>query len=64
MNDKPLQLISAVVQKDYKSVVENTSLENWKEALAVILTYSKPSEFVQLCGKLLSLTSYIKNDLL
>ena len=46
-----LQLISAVVQKDYKMVIENTALENWKEALAVILTYGKPGEFVQLCGE-------------
>ena len=46
-----LQLISAVVQKDYKTVIENTALENWKEALAVILTYGKPGEFVQLCGE-------------
>ena len=50
-----LQLISAVVQKDYKMVIENTALENWKEALAVILTYGKPGEFVQLCGEFVSI---------
>jgi len=41
-----------VVQKDYESVVENAALENWKETLAVILTYGTATEFVQLCGEL------------
>ncbi|XP_067943023.1 protein transport protein Sec31A-like [Watersipora subatra] len=45
-------LIASVVQKDYAGLVDSTSLENWKEALAVILTYSKPAEFSQLCDKL------------
>lgn len=40
-----------MVQKDYSSIVENTELSNWKEALAVILTYGRPEEFPALCGK-------------
>ena len=27
-------------------------LENWKEALAMALTYAKADEFTKLCGKL------------
>ena len=48
-----LQLISSVVTHDWSHIVETCELDNWKEALAVILTYSLPEEFAQLCGKLL-----------
>lgn len=46
-----LQLISSVVTHDWSHIVETCELDNWKEALAVILTYSLPEEFAQLCGR-------------
>ena len=46
-----LQLVSAVVTHDWSHIVTTCVLDNWKEALAVILTYSPAEEFADLCGK-------------
>lgn len=45
------QLISAVVMKDWSDVLETCDLQNWKEALAAVMTYAKPDEFSSLCGE-------------
>ena len=44
------QLILAIVMRDFESVVRNCDLSNWKEALAIILTYADGKDFVALCS--------------
>ncbi|XP_062870716.1 protein transport protein Sec31A isoform X2 [Trichomycterus rosablanca] len=46
------KIISAVVMKDWLNVLETCDLQNWKEALAAVMTYAKPEEFFSLCGLL------------
>ncbi|CAL1529193.1 unnamed protein product [Lymnaea stagnalis] len=46
------RLISSVVTHDWAHIVETCDLDNWKEALAVILTYALPEEFSSLCDTL------------
>ncbi|XP_018954665.2 protein transport protein Sec31A isoform X2 [Cyprinus carpio] len=46
------KLISAVVMKDWLDILETCDLQNWKEALAAVMTYAKPEEFSSLCGVL------------
>ncbi|XP_072165070.1 protein transport protein Sec31A-like [Diadema setosum] len=46
------RLISSVVTKDVTDIIQNTELENWKEALTALLTYSSPKEFSSLCDAL------------
>lgn len=46
------RLISSVVTHDWAHIVENCDLDNWKEALAVVLTYALPEEFSALCDTL------------
>ncbi|XP_042620524.1 protein transport protein Sec31A-like isoform X7 [Cyprinus carpio] len=46
------KLISAVVMKDCLDILETCDLQNWKEALAAVMTYAKPEEFSSLCGLL------------
>lgn len=48
------KLITAVVMKNWKEIVESCDLKNWREALAAVLTYAKPDEFSALCGKKMS----------
>ena len=48
----PYQLISSVVTKDFEQVIRTCELDNWKEALAMALTYAKGDDFSNLCGKL------------
>lgn len=45
------QLITAVVTKNWKEIVQSCDLQNWREALAAVLTYARPDEFAALCGK-------------
>jgi hypothetical protein len=45
------KLITAVVMKNWREIVESCDLKNWREALAAVLTYAKPDEFSALCGK-------------
>ena len=46
-----LQLISAVVMKDWHDILKTCELQNWKEALAAVMTYAQPEEFSSLCGQ-------------
>ncbi|BFZ17823.1 hypothetical protein BsWGS_20864 [Bradybaena similaris] len=46
------RLISSVVTHDWGHIVETCDLDNWKEALAVVLTYALPEEFSPLCDTL------------
>uniref|UniRef100_H2ZFZ6 Protein transport protein Sec31A n=1 Tax=Ciona savignyi TaxID=51511 RepID=H2ZFZ6_CIOSA len=45
-------LLSAVVMKNWGDVVKSCDLENWKEALASLLTYASPDELITLCDEL------------
>ncbi len=47
----PGQLISSVVTQNWCDIVQSCELENWKEALAALLTYANPEEFAPLCGE-------------
>ncbi|KAM6177144.1 protein transport protein Sec31A isoform 7-T10 [Erethizon dorsatum] len=49
---KITRLITAVVTKNWKEIVESCDLKNWREALAAVLTYAKPDEFPSLCDLL------------
>ncbi|KAF5895919.1 Protein transport protein Sec31A [Clarias magur] len=44
------KIISAVVMRDWSNILETCELQNWKEALAAVMTYAKPEEFSSLCG--------------
>ncbi|XP_073452683.1 protein transport protein Sec31B isoform X1 [Aquarana catesbeiana] len=50
--NKITSLLSSVVQQKWKDVVLGCNLQNWKEALALLLTYSKPEEYAELCDAL------------
>ncbi|XP_061565325.1 protein transport protein Sec31A isoform X1 [Cololabis saira] len=45
-------LISSVVTQNWKDIVQSCELENWKEALAALLTYAHPEDFACLCDTL------------
>ncbi|MGH0141344.1 UNVERIFIED_CONTAM: hypothetical protein FKN15_073281 [Acipenser sinensis] len=45
-----LQLVSSIVNRNWTDIVQSCDLENWKEALAALLTYARPEEFSELCG--------------
>lgn len=45
------QLISAVVMKDWHDILKTCELQNWREALAAVMTYAQPDEFSSLCGQ-------------
>ncbi|XP_043916319.1 protein transport protein Sec31A [Protopterus annectens] len=47
-----LKLITAVVSQDWKEIVQSCDLQNWREALAAVLTYARPDEFSALCDLL------------
>ncbi|KAF7701356.1 hypothetical protein HF521_002521 [Silurus meridionalis] len=46
------KIISAVVMRDWLNILETCDIQNWKEALAAVMTYAKPEEFSSLCGLL------------
>ncbi|NXA23725.1 SC31A protein, partial [Ibidorhyncha struthersii] len=52
MQSKITRLITAVVTKNWKEIVESCDLQNWREALAAVLTYARPDEFAALCNLL------------
>ncbi|XP_030306696.1 protein transport protein Sec31A isoform X8 [Calypte anna] len=52
MQSKITRLITAVVTKNWKEIVQSCDLQNWREALAAVLTYAKPDEFAALCDLL------------
>ncbi|XP_042545584.1 protein transport protein Sec31B isoform X2 [Dipodomys spectabilis] len=45
-------LLACVVQKNWKDLVCACSLKNWREALALLLTYSGQEKFPELCDML------------
>ncbi|CAL8302888.1 unnamed protein product [Lota lota] len=45
-------LISSVVTQNWRDIVQSCELDNWKEALAALLTYAHPEEFAPLCDTL------------
>ncbi|XP_065096705.1 protein transport protein Sec31A isoform X8 [Paramisgurnus dabryanus] len=49
---KVSKLISAVVMKDWLDILKTCDLQNWKEALAAVMTYARPEEFSSLCSLL------------
>uniref|UniRef100_A0A8D0C343 Protein transport protein Sec31A n=1 Tax=Salvator merianae TaxID=96440 RepID=A0A8D0C343_SALMN len=49
---KITRLITAVVTKNWKEIVQSCDLQNWREALAAVLTYARPDEFATLCDML------------
>uniref|UniRef100_H3D7K1 Protein transport protein Sec31A n=1 Tax=Tetraodon nigroviridis TaxID=99883 RepID=H3D7K1_TETNG len=49
---KITKLISAVVMKDWHDILKTCELQNWKEALAAVITYAQPEEFSSLCDLL------------
>eukprot|EP00063_Salmo_salar_P019206 XP_013994041.1 PREDICTED: protein transport protein Sec31A-like isoform X7 [Salmo salar] len=49
---KITKLISAVVMRDWRDVLQTCELQNWKEALAAVMTYAQPDEFSSLCDLL------------
>lgn len=49
---KVSQLLSCVVQQNWRAVAGTCELQSWKEALAVLLTYCKAEEYAQLCDVL------------
>ncbi|XP_074946427.1 protein transport protein Sec31A isoform X25 [Phalacrocorax aristotelis] len=52
MQSKITRLITAVVMKNWKEIVRSCDLQNWREALAAVLTYARPDEFAALCDLL------------
>ncbi|KAK1166448.1 protein transport protein Sec31A-like isoform X3 [Acipenser oxyrinchus oxyrinchus] len=42
-------LVSSIVNRNWTDIVQYCDLENWKEALAALLTYARPEEFLELC---------------
>ncbi|XP_009870165.1 PREDICTED: protein transport protein Sec31B isoform X2 [Apaloderma vittatum] len=45
-------LLSSIVQQNWQDIVCTCDLQNWKEALAILLTYSKHEDYTQLCDML------------
>ncbi|NWR74330.1 SC31A protein, partial [Centropus unirufus] len=52
MQSKITRLITAVVTKNWNEIVQSCDLQNWREALAAVLTYAPPEEFSALCSLL------------
>ncbi|SPO05762.1 related to Protein transport protein SEC31 [Cephalotrichum gorgonifer] len=47
-----VRLLGSVITKDLWDVVNNAGLDNWKEIMAVLCTFSSPEEFSSLCEAL------------
>ncbi|KAM4703392.1 protein transport protein Sec31B [Rhinophrynus dorsalis] len=50
--NKITTLLSSVVQHKWRDIVLSCNLQSWKESLALLLTYSKPEEYSELCDVL------------
>lgn len=37
--------------RDWHDILKTCDLQNWKEALAAVMTYAQPEEFSSLCGQ-------------
>ncbi|NXY85296.1 SC31B protein, partial [Alcedo cyanopectus] len=46
------RLLSSIVQQNWQDIVCTCDLQSWKEALAILLTYSKHEDYTQLCDML------------
>ncbi|KAG4300895.1 hypothetical protein PCK1_002972, partial [Pneumocystis canis] len=51
-NTPHIRLLSSIIEGNLWDVVLNTNLKDWKEALVIICTFSKPENFSELCGAL------------
>ncbi|GKT57050.1 protein transport protein [Colletotrichum tofieldiae] len=47
-----VRLLGSVIAKNLWDVVYNADLENWKESMAILCTFSDPKEFPDLCEAL------------
>uniref|UniRef100_A0A665X4S6 Protein transport protein Sec31A n=1 Tax=Echeneis naucrates TaxID=173247 RepID=A0A665X4S6_ECHNA len=47
-----LMLLPKMVTQNWRDIVQSCELENWKEALAALLTYAHPEDFARLCDTL------------
>ncbi|OAQ96504.1 hypothetical protein LLEC1_01378 [Akanthomyces lecanii] len=47
-----IRLLGSVIEKNLWDVVYNADLKSWKEAMAIICTFSEPTEFSDLCEAL------------
>ncbi|OAA43816.1 protein transport protein (SEC31) [Metarhizium rileyi] len=47
-----LRLLGSVIAKNLWDVVYNADLDNWKETMAILCTFSDPTEFPDLCEAL------------
>ncbi|KAF4817907.1 Protein transport protein SEC31 [Colletotrichum siamense] len=47
-----VRLLGSVIAKNLWDVVYNADLENWKETMAILCTFSDPKEFPDLCDAL------------
>ncbi|KAK2591204.1 protein transport protein S31 [Conoideocrella luteorostrata] len=47
-----MRLLGSVISKNLWDIVYNADLESWKETMAIICTFSDPSEFPDLCEAL------------
>ncbi|KFQ23851.1 Protein transport protein Sec31B, partial [Mesitornis unicolor] len=45
-------LLSSIVQQNWRDIVCTCDLQSWKEALAILLTYSKHEDYRELCDML------------
>ncbi|KAM9379533.1 protein transport protein Sec31B [Phaethornis superciliosus] len=45
-------LLASIVQQKWQDIVRTCDLHSWKEALAILLTYSKHEDYTQLCDML------------
>ncbi|OPJ84493.1 protein transport protein Sec31B isoform X2 [Patagioenas fasciata] len=45
-------LLSSIVQRNWQDIVCTCDLQSWKEALAILLTYSEHKDYTQLCDML------------
>uniref|UniRef100_A0A674HPY2 Protein transport protein Sec31A n=1 Tax=Taeniopygia guttata TaxID=59729 RepID=A0A674HPY2_TAEGU len=45
-------LLSCIVQQNWQDIVCMCDLQSWKEALAILLTYSKHEDYIHLCDML------------
>ncbi|OXB59740.1 hypothetical protein ASZ78_001862 [Callipepla squamata] len=45
-------LLASIVQQKWQDIVCTCDLQSWKEALAILLTYSKHEDYTQLCDML------------
>ena len=48
------QLLSAIVNRTWSELARHGNLQNWREILAVLVTYAGPEDFATLCGEIIS----------